>query len=99
MGHYDVGRFMYAAGLCVDKKFRGRGIATEILKARAPLMREIDIEVTSSIFSTVGAQSAASKAGYEENFAISYEMFQEKFPDMNFSHAFNTFCKVLSMKI
>jgi len=99
MEYYDVDRIMYAAGLSVDKKFRGRGIATEILKARAPLMREIGLEVTSAIFSTVGGQLAASKAGYEENFAISYKLFEEKFPEMNFSHVFNTSCKVLSLKI
>lgn len=99
MDNYNVDRFMYAVGLCVDKKLRGRGIATEILKARATLMREIGVELTSSIFSTVGAQKAAKAAGYDENYAIEYEKFQEKFPGMNFSHAYKTSCKILSMKV
>lgn len=99
MGRYNVDRFMFAVGLCVDKKFRGRGIATEILKARAPLMREIGLDVTSSIFSTLGAQKAAEAAGYEKNFAIKYEELQEKFSGMNFSHVYKTYCKVLSLKI
>lgn len=99
MEYYKVDRVMFAAGLCVDQKFRGRGIATEILKARLPLMRVIDIEVTSSIFSTVGAQKAAKAAGYDENFSINYEDFQTKFPELDFSHAFKTSCKVLSLKI
>jgi GNAT superfamily N-acetyltransferase len=99
MDHYKVDRFMFAAGLCVEKKFRGRGIATEILKARALLMKVIDVELTSSIFSTVGAQKAAAAAQYDENFSISYEDFQKHFPDMDFSFAFGGSCKVLSLKV
>lgn len=62
-------------------------------------MKTIGLEVTSSIFSTVGAQQAAKNAGYDDNYSISYEEFQKVFPDMNFSHAFGTSCKVLSMKV
>lgn len=90
---------MYAAGLCVDKKFRGRGIATEILKARGPLMKTIGIEVTSSVFSTVGAQKAAAAAGYEENLSVDYEDYQKLFPEMDFSLAFKTSCKVQSLRV
>ena len=90
---------MYAVGLCVDNKFRGRGIATEILKARAPLMKEIGLEVTSSIFSTVGAQKAAKAAGYEENYSVNYDDCHKKFPELNFSHVTKMSCKVLSMKV
>jgi GNAT superfamily N-acetyltransferase len=90
---------MFAAGLCVDEKYRGRGIATEILKARALLMPTIGIEVTSSIFSTVGAQKAAKAANYNEDYSITYEDFQKVFPDMDFSFAFGSSCKVLSLKV
>lgn len=99
MEYYKVDRVMFAAGLCVDQKFRGRGIATEILKARIPLMQAIGIEVTSSIFSTVGGQKAAKAAGYDENFSISYEDLQVKLVGLDFSHAFKTSCKVLSLKL
>lgn len=92
---------MFAAGLCVDEKFRGRGIATEILKARIPLMQAIGIEVTTSVFSTLGAQKAAKAAGYDENYKVSYEALQAKFPEMDFSHGASVhgFCKVLSRKV
>jgi len=98
-GHYGVDRIMFAAGLCVDKQYRGRGIATEILKARVHVLKAIGVEVTSSIFSTVGAQKAAKAAGYDENFSISYEEMDEKLPTLNFSHGYGNTCKVLSLKI
>ncbi|KAL7036383.1 hypothetical protein ACKWTF_008793 [Chironomus riparius] len=97
--HYGVDRVMFAAGLCVDKTYRGRGIATEILKARAHVLKAIGVEVTSSIFSTVGAQKAAKAAGYDENFSISYEDMDEKLPSLNFSHGYGNTCKVLSLKV
>lgn len=92
---------MFAAGLCVDEKFRGRGIATEILKARIPLMKSIGIEVTTSVFSTLGAQKAALAAGYDENYKISYEALQARFPEMDFSYGASVhgFCKILSRKV
>lgn len=99
MDHYKVDRLMEAVGLCVDNKFRGRGIATEILKARAPLMKEIGLKVTSSIFSTVGAQKAAKAAGYEENYSINYDECHEKFPELDFSHVTKTSCKIMSLKV
>lgn len=99
MSFYNVDRVLSAAGLCVDSKFRGRGIATEILKARVPLMRSIGLEVTTSIFSTIGAQKAAAAAGYDENYSIPYEELQEKLPGTDFSHAFGNCCKILSMKV
>lgn len=99
MNFYKVDRVLYAAGLCVDGKLRGRGIATEILKARAPLMQTIGVEVTTSIFSTVGAQKAAKAASYDENYSISYEDLQVKFPKMDFSKVFGNSCKILSFKV
>lgn len=97
--HYGVDRYVFAAGLCVDKNFRGRGIATEILKARAGVLRAIGLTVTSSVFSTIGAQRAAASAGYDENYTISYEELEKLFPQMNCSFAYGTSCKVLSLKI
>lgn len=75
------------------------GIATEILKARAPLMRAIGLEVTSSFFTTIGGQKSAKAAGYEENLAIPFEEMQEKFPTLDFVKFFKTNCEVLSLKV
>lgn len=99
MDYYKVDRFLTAAGLCVNPKFRGRGIATEILKARAPLMKAVGLEVTSSFFTTIGGQKSAKAAGYEENYVISFEEMQEKFPTLDFVKFFKTNCEVLSLKV
>lgn len=99
MNFYNVDRVLWAAGLCVDSKLRGRGIATEILKARAPLMKKIGVELTTSLFSTVGAQKAASAASYDENYSIAYEDLQKVFPKMDFSNVLGTTSKILSLKV
>jgi GNAT superfamily N-acetyltransferase len=97
--HYNVDHYVSAAGLCVDENYRGRGIATEILKTRAALLRAIGLKVTSAVFSTIGGQKAAHAAGYEENFSTQYEDFEKLFPSMRFSHVRGLCCKVLSLKI
>jgi GNAT superfamily N-acetyltransferase len=99
MDHYKVDRFLSAQGLCVDSKFRGRGIATEILKARAPLMACIGLEVTSAIFSTLGAQKAALAAGYDWNYSIEFTELDKKVSGMDFSNGHGRSCQILSLKV
>jgi GNAT superfamily N-acetyltransferase len=99
MEHYDVDRYMFTAGLCVHRKYRCKGIGTQILKARIPLMKAIDVNVTVSIFSTIGAQNAAVAAGFINNYEITYEELEAKFPAMDFSHAYGTSCKLSSLKV
>lgn len=99
MDHYGVHRVISAAGLCVIEKYRERGIATRMLMARAPLLKCLGIKVTSTIFSTIGSQIAAQRAGYEENFSISYEELGKKFLKMDFSHVSKEVCKVMSLKV
>lgn len=99
MEYYDVDRYMFTAGLCVHKKHRCKGVATAILKARGPLMRAIGINVTASIFSTVGAQNAALSAGFTHHYSITYDDFEKIFPEMNFSHAYGGCVKLSAFKI
>lgn len=96
---YSVDDVISAAGLCVIEKYRGRGIATKILQARALILKTIGVQVTTAVFSTVGAQKAASAAGYDENFVIKYENLNEKYPKLNFSHVAGKVCKIMSMKV
>lgn len=98
-GHYNVDKFVYAYGLCVKPEFRRCGIATEILKARGPLMRSIGAQLTTTIFSTIGAQKAAMAAGYEENYSIDYETLEKLIPGSNFSNVYGLTCKVISLKV
>lgn len=68
--HYNVNAYLIAYGLCVDTAYRARGIATEMLKARGPLLKALGLKVTTTAFTGIGSQKAALKAGYEENFVM-----------------------------
>lgn len=68
--HYNVNDYLIAYGLCVDTAYRARGIATEMLKARGPLLKALGLKVTTTAFTGIGSQKAALKAGYEENFIM-----------------------------
>jgi GNAT superfamily N-acetyltransferase len=69
---YNVEEYLIAYGLCVDTSYRGCGVATEMLKARAPMLKALGLTVTTTAFTGVGSQKAAEKAGYEENFVITW---------------------------
>ena len=68
--HFNVNEYLIAYGLCVDPAYRGRGIATEILRARLPLLKALDLKVTTTAFTSPGSQRAAFKCGYQESFVI-----------------------------
>lgn len=98
-GHYNVNYFLYAHGLAVKKEYRGKGIASELLNARVSFMKAHDLSVTTSVLTTSGGQKAAEKAGFSDNFVISYDMLQEMFRDLNFSAADTAHCKISTLKI
>lgn len=70
---YGVDKYLGAMGLSVAPNYRGRGIATEILRARIPLCKAVGLPLTSTCFTAIGSQVAAAKAGYEETYVVSYE--------------------------
>lgn len=61
--------------MAVHSAYRGLGIATEMLKVRPMLLKALGLKVTTSHFVGIAGQNAAAKAGYEENFVISYDEF------------------------
>lgn len=97
--HYNINYFLYAHGLAVREDLRGSGIATELLKARIPLLKALNVTVTASLFTTIQSQKAAEKVGFHEEFSIPYETLQQKFPKFDFSVANSVDCKMLSLKI
>lgn len=68
--HYSVDTLMFALGLLVIPRYRQRGIGFELVKARELLGRAVGVQVTSNVFTSLGAQRAAEKANYDLNFAI-----------------------------
>lgn len=71
--HYQVDTCLFALGLSVNSHYRGRGIGTEILRARRALGTAVGIKLTTNPFTGAGVQSCGRKAGFEENVRFSYE--------------------------
>lgn len=57
-------------GLSVDRKYRKRGIAVKMLEARIVVMKHLGLRTTSTIFTALGSQTAAQRAGYTEYFKM-----------------------------
>lgn len=78
----SIDKVLIAYGLSVSKNFRRRGIATEILRARIPLCRALNIPLSSTVFTAIGSQVPAEKIGFKVDYEISYEelaSFNEEF--------------------
>lgn len=97
--HYNVNYYVYAHGLAINPDYRNRGIAGEMLKARIPFMKAHSLSVTTSMFTTIGSQKAATKIGFHEDFSLSYEIIQNKFKEFNFSIANTPDVKLLSLQV
>jgi GNAT superfamily N-acetyltransferase len=97
---YNIKEYLSGYGLCVDRHYRGRNIATEMLKARAPFLKALGLKVTCTMFSGIGAQLAAKNAGYDEVFSIRCDELQKLFPYFDFTKTPETeFIKIFALKI
>jgi hypothetical protein len=68
--HYKVDEYLYGYGLVVDPAYKGKGIATEMLKARVPLLKSLGLTLTSTEFNGAAAQKAAKKAGFHDDLVL-----------------------------
>lgn len=82
-----------------SKNYRKRGIATEFLKARVSILKALNLEVTSTIFTVIGSQRAAKKANYDEVFSIKWMDVGKVFKDFDFTKGVAECCKILDFKI
>lgn len=96
---YQVSEYLAAMGLSVSPKYRGRGIATEILKARIPLCRAVGLKLTSTVFTAIGSQVPAAKVGFEETFVMEYEQLAKANPKFSFPGIQSKCCKSMSLRI
>lgn len=96
---YQVGEYLAAMGLSVCPKYRGRGIATEILRARIPLCKATNLKLTSTVFTATGSQIPASKVGFEESFVMEYDELATVDPKFYFPGIQSKYCKCMSLKI
>jgi GNAT superfamily N-acetyltransferase len=67
---YNTNKYLGSLGLCVNREYRGCGIAKELLKARKQIMENMGLIVSVTVFSAKGSQQAARSVGFEEIFAI-----------------------------
>uniref|UniRef100_A0AAG5CTG2 N-acetyltransferase domain-containing protein n=1 Tax=Anopheles atroparvus TaxID=41427 RepID=A0AAG5CTG2_ANOAO len=58
--------FLSAWGLSVHPRFRGLGLAKEILRARIPLCRAMGFRLSATVFSHPGSQIPAARVGFRD---------------------------------
>lgn len=96
---YNVVQYLTAYGLCVNPDYRGRGIATEMLKARKPILKALGLTITSTAFTGIGSQMAAKKAGYDEVFTIAFADIEKIIPRFDFSKSATKFFKTMALTL
>ncbi|XP_055586148.1 uncharacterized protein LOC129738858 [Uranotaenia lowii] len=96
---YGVDRYMTAYGLAIDSRYRGRGIATEMLKARVPMCKALGISLTSTNFTAIGSQLAAAKAGFQLDYEKTYDDFAKLGPSYDFRGIESKSLQLMSLKI
>ncbi|XP_053692412.1 uncharacterized protein LOC128740866 [Sabethes cyaneus] len=97
--HYGTVNRLIAYGLSVNKRYRGRGIATEILKARVPMCKALGIKLAAHPFSAPGSQGAATKAGYRTDYEISFEELAKLGPEYTLPGIQSKYFKFMSFPI
>ena len=96
--HYEVDKVIFAAGLFVQRDYRNRGIAVEMLKAREEIGKTVGVEVSSNVFSSLGAQKAAAKVGFEESLSLKYSELKSITVDGDFPNIKDECLKIMSKK-
>ncbi|XP_055526396.1 uncharacterized protein LOC129719062 [Wyeomyia smithii] len=94
---YGVEHYLSAWGLSVAPHYRGRGIATELLRARIPLCRAMGLRLTVTLFSNPGSQIPAARVGFYDEIVVTYKQLAEQgyvFPGVNYE-----LNKLMSMKV
>lgn len=94
-----VDKILIAYGLSVSRKYRQRGIATEILRARIPLCKMLDIPLTSTVFTAIGSQKPAEKIGFQVDYEISYDDLKKQFQEFTFDDLGTNSVKLMTLVI
>ncbi|KXJ70647.1 uncharacterized protein LOC109412744 [Aedes albopictus] len=92
-----VDQYLNAVGLAINRRYRGLGIATEMLRARIPICREFQIPVTVTDFTAQGSQRAAEKAGFRTEAEVTYEELARIRPNFVFPGIKDKSLKMMSL--
>ncbi|XP_055524503.1 uncharacterized protein LOC129718108 [Wyeomyia smithii] len=96
---YDVEYYLTAYGLAINQRYRGREIATEMLKVRVPLCRAFGIKVTATNFTALASQLAAAKVGFRTDLEVTYDDFAKMGPHYFYPGIKSKSLKLMSLKI
>ncbi|XP_050087348.1 uncharacterized protein LOC126572239 [Anopheles aquasalis] len=96
---YGVDKYLTAYGLSVNTRFRGLGIATEILKARVPICRAFGLKLTNTTFTAIGSQKAAAKAGFKTDVEMPCNEFVKVNPKYTLDGIKSKSLKLMSLVI
>ncbi|XP_062554727.1 uncharacterized protein LOC134219856 [Armigeres subalbatus] len=97
--HYNVERYLTAYGLAISHRYRGRGIAVEMLKARIPICQAFGVELSATNFTAIASQKAAEKAGFQSDFETTYDDFANMGPNYTFSEIKSKSLKLMSLQV
>uniref|UniRef100_A0A182QW05 N-acetyltransferase domain-containing protein n=1 Tax=Anopheles farauti TaxID=69004 RepID=A0A182QW05_9DIPT len=96
---FGVDKYLTAYGLSVNGRYRGRGIATEILKARRPICRAFGLRLTSTNFTAIGSQIPAAKIGFITDLEMPYDEFVKVDPTYTFQGIKSKSIKLMSLVV
>ncbi|XP_049533479.1 uncharacterized protein LOC125949989 isoform X3 [Anopheles darlingi] len=96
---YGVDKYLTAYGLSVNTRFRGLGIATEILKARVPICRAFGVKLTSTNFTAIGSQIPAAKVGFNTDLEMPCNEFVKVNPQYTLDGIKSKSLKMMSLVI
>lgn len=96
---YGVDSYLSDYALVTKRDFRNRGIATEFIRSRTAMMKALNVPVTSTLYTVIGSQKAAEKAGHTEALKIAYTDLAKSYPSFDFSKSNAEFAKFLDFKL
>ncbi|XP_050087350.1 uncharacterized protein LOC126572241 [Anopheles aquasalis] len=96
---YGVDKYLTAYGLTVSKRFRGLGIATEMLKARVPICRAFGVKLSSTNFTAIGSQIPAAKVGFKTDLEMPCNEFVKVNPTYTLDGIKSKSLKLMSLVI
>lgn len=92
-----VDRYLTAVGLAINRRYRGLGIATGMLRARIPMCQEFQIPVTVTDFTAQGSQRAAEKAGFQVEGEVTYDELAKVRPNFAYRGIKDKSLKMMSL--
>lgn len=70
---FNVDKYLTAWAVAVHSEYWGRGICTELIKAKIDMLKFLNLELTSTGYSADGSIRASEKAGFKCVYEIRYD--------------------------